>query len=65
MFFLFKSQAWKLKKFAPRPNWVVSYTAYTKFHLPSPVFHSPDQIFSRIGERASASFPAWNPSMDM
>ena len=51
-------QAGKLKNFSTRPNWVVSYIAYTKFHSPSPVFHTPDQIFTRIGERASASFPA-------
>ena len=53
------SQAGKLKFFGTRPNWVVSYIAYTKFHSPRPVFHSPGQIFTRIGERASASFPAW------
>ena len=34
--------------------------AYTKFHSPRPVFHSPDQIFTRIGEGASGSFPACN-----
>ena len=51
-------QAGKLKFFGTWPNWVVSYIAYTKFHLPRPVFHSPGQIFTRIGERASASFPA-------
>ena len=52
-------QAGKLKIFGTHPNWVVSYIAYTKFHSPSPVFHLPHQIFTRIGERASASFPAW------
>ena len=52
-------QARKLKFFGTRPKWVVSYIAYTKFHLPRPVFHSPGQIFTRIGEQASASFPAW------
>ena len=36
---------------------------YTKFHSPRPVFHSPGQIFTRIGERASASFPAWVPTI--
>ena len=36
----------------------VSYIAYTKFHLPRPVFHSPSQIFTRIGKQASTSFPA-------
>ena len=51
-------QAGKLKFFGTLPNWVVSYIAYTKFHSPSPVFHSPNQIFTRIGEQASASFPA-------
>ena len=54
-------QVGKLKLFGTRPNWAVYYmyitTWYTKFHLPKPVFHSPDQIFTRIGERASASFP--------
>ena len=53
-----QGQAGKLKYFGTRPNWAVSYIAYTKFHLPRPVFHSPGQIFTRIGERASASFPA-------
>ena len=51
-------QAGKLKIFGTRPNWVVSYIAYKKFHSPIPVFHSPGQIFTRIGEWASASFPA-------
>ena len=45
--------------FGTRPNWVVSYISYTKFHSPRPVFHSPSQIFTRIGERTCASFPAW------
>ena len=53
-------QAGKLTLFGTCPNWVVSYIAYTKFHSPRPVFHSPRQIFTRIGERASASFPAGN-----
>ena len=51
-------QAGKLKFFGTRPNWVVSYVAYTKFHSPRPVFHLPGKIFTRIGERGSASFPA-------
>ena len=51
-------QAGKLNFFGTRLNWVVSYIAYAKFHSPRPVFHSPGQIFARIGERASASFPA-------
>ena len=38
------SQAGKLHFFGTRPNWVVSYIAYTKYHLPRPVFHSPGQI---------------------
>ena len=53
------TQAGKLKDFGTRPNWVVSYIAYTKFHSPRPVLYSPGQIFTRIGERASASFPVW------
>ena len=57
--FIPENQAGKLKFFGTRPNWAVSYIAYTKFHLPRPVFHSPNQIFTRIAERASASFPAW------
>ena len=52
------SQAGKQKFFGTRPNWVVSYIAYTKFYSPRPVFHSPGQIFTPIDERASASFPA-------
>ena len=44
-------QAGKLKIFGTRLNWVVSYTADTKFHLPRPVFHSPGQIFTCVGER--------------
>ena len=53
------SQAGKIKIFGTHPNWLVSYmAAYTKFHLPRPVFTSPDRIFTPIGERASASFPA-------
>ena len=52
-------QTGKLKFFGTHPKWVVSCIAYAKFHSPRPVFHSPDQIFARIGERASASFPAW------
>ena len=51
-------QAGKLTFFGTRPNWVVSCIAYTNFHSPRPVFHSPGQIFTRIGERASGSFPA-------
>ena len=56
--FVMYTQAGKLKIFGTRPNWAVSYIAFTKFHLPRPVFHSPSQIFTRIGERASTSFPA-------
>ena len=52
-------QAGKQNFFGTRPNWVVSYIAYTKFHSHRPVFHSPGQNFTRIGERASARFPAW------
>ena len=52
------AQAVKLKIFGTRPNWVVSYIAYTKFHTPRHVFHSPAQIFTRIGDQASTSFPA-------
>ena len=44
-------RAGKLKIFGTRPNWVVSYIAYTKFHSPKPVFHSSGQIFTRIGQR--------------
>ena len=51
-------QAGKLDFFGTRPDWAVSYIAYTKFHLPRPVIHSPGQIFTRIGERVSANFPA-------
>ena len=51
-------QAGKLKFFGIRPSWVVSHIAYTKFHSPRPVFHSPGQIFTCIGERTRASFPA-------
>ena len=51
-------QAGKLKFFGTRPNWVVSYIAYTKFHSARPVFHLPGQIFTPIGERVSASFRA-------
>ena len=56
---LHRSQAGKLNFFGTRSKWVVSYIAYTKFHSPRPVFHSADQIFTRIVERASASFSAW------
>ena len=48
---LVKQRAAKLNFFGTRPNWAVFYIAYTKFHLPRPVFHSPGQICSRIGER--------------
>ena len=51
-------QARKLNFFGTRQNWAVSYIDYTKFHLPRPVLHSPGHIFTHIGERASASFPA-------
>ena len=51
-------QAVKIKIFGTRSNWAVSYIAYTKFHSCRPVFHSPVQIFTHIGEQASASFPA-------
>ena len=34
------------------------YIAYPKFHSPRPVFHSPSQISTHIGEQPSASFPA-------
>ena len=30
---------------------------YTKFHLPRPIFHLPSSKCTRIGERASVSFP--------
>ena len=53
-------QAGKLKFFGTRPNWVVSYIAYAKFHSLRLIFHSPGQIFTHIGEQASASFPAWS-----
>ena len=53
-------QAGKLKFFGTRPNWAVSYIAYTKFHLPRPVLHLPSYIFTRIGEQVSTSFPAWH-----
>ena len=52
----------RLKFFGTHLNWIVSYIAYTKFHLPRSVFHSLGQIFSRIGEQASTSFPAWKPT---
>ena len=44
-----EKQAGKLTVFGTCPNWVVSYIAYTKFHSPRPVFHSPGQIFTCIG----------------
>ena len=56
------TQAGKLKIFGTRPNWAVSYIAYTKFHLPRPVFHSPGQIFTHIGGRALVSQPATDES---
>ena len=56
------TQAGKLIYFGTCPNWVVSYIAYTKFHSPRPVFHSPGQIFTRNGGWASASFLACNSS---
>ena len=55
---LINCSGWETKIFGTRPNWVVSYIAYTKFHSPRPVFYSPGQIFTHIGERASVSFPA-------
>ena len=57
-FVAWTQQAVKLKFFGTRPNWAVCYIAYTKFHLPRPVLHSPGHIFTPIGEWASASFPA-------
>ena len=33
------------------------YMFYTKCHLPRPIFHSPSSKSTRIGERASVSFP--------
>ena len=57
------SVGWKLKNYGTRPNWVVSYIAHTKFYSRRPVFHSSGQTFTRIGERASASFPAWSISI--
>ena len=53
-------QAGKLKNFGTRPNWVVFYIAYTKFHSPKSVFHSPGQTFTHIVKWASASFSACN-----
>ena len=47
-----QTQAGKLKFFGTRPNWAVSYIAYTKFPLPRPVLHLPGQIFTGIGEWA-------------
>ena len=55
---MFHPQAGKLKFVGTCPKWVVSCIAYTKFHSPRPVFHSPNQIFTRIGERPSTSFQA-------
>ena len=52
-------QAGKLKFFGTRPNWVVSFIAYTKFHSPRPVFQSPGQIFTCIGQWVSTTFLAW------
>ena len=54
-------QAGKLKFFATRLNWAVSYIAYTKLHLPRPVFHSPGQIFTRIGDVLKLSSGNWRP----
>ena len=51
-----RGQAEKLKIFGTHPSWAVSCLAYTKFHLPRPVFHSPNQIFTHNGERVSASW---------
>ena len=56
-------QAGKLKFFGTRPNWVVSCIADTKFHSRRPVFHSPSQIFTRIGERALVSQPVLRTSV--
>ena len=56
--YLANGQAGKLNFFGTHPNWAFSYIAYTKFPLPRPVFHLPSQIFTRIGGRASTSFPA-------
>ena len=49
---------WETKNFLALDQTGQSHIAYTKFHLPRPVFHSPGQIFTRIGEQVSASFPA-------
>ena len=51
-------QAGKLKNFWHSPELgSLLYSLYTIL-LPRPVVHSPGQIFTRIGERASATFPA-------
>ena len=55
----FTRPGWEI--FGTHQNRAVSYIAYTKFHLPRPVIHSPSQIFACIGERPGASFPACRP----
>ena len=42
----FTETGWETKIFWHSPE------AYTKFHLPRPVFHLPGQIFTRIGDTA-------------
>ena len=56
--FKVKVQCGKLNFLSTRPKTEV----YTKFNLPRPIFCSPTSKCTRIGERASVSFPHWGHS---
>ena len=48
------------KFFGTRPNWAVSYIAYTKFYWPRPVFHLLGQIsLALAGGRELVSQPVY------
>ena len=51
-------QCGKLNFWSTRPKTSVPYIMfYKKFHSPRPTFYSPSSKCTRIGERASVSFP--------
>ena len=54
-----KKQCGKLNFWSTRPKTSVPYMFYTKYLSPRPIPYWPSSKCTRIGERASASFPYW------
>ena len=50
---------WETKFLEHSPEMDVLYMSYTKFHSPRSIFYLTSSKCTRIGERASISFPHW------